>query len=87
MSEALREQLAAYAHEAWAGWMEYLFSKSVRTFDDCIEIPADLVARWQRQMQTPYAALPEAEKASDQAEADKMLALVRQALFDAGKLP
>ena len=39
-------------------------------------MPAELFHRWQRQMKTPYADLPEKEKASDRDEADKMLAIV-----------
>lgn len=73
-----RELLAAYAHEAWAGWMVYLFGKcKVVTDDGSLLIPAASVARWGRQMRTPYADLPENEKESDRAEADKMLAIVR----------
>jgi hypothetical protein len=72
----VREQLAAYAHNAWAGWMMYLFNKAQAHPDGTVTIPAWAVARWQRQMHTAYADLPEAEKASDRAEADKMLALM-----------
>ncbi len=77
----LREKLAAQAHAAWSGWMEYLFGKcmgeksALGQYQD-ITIPADLVARWSRQMQTPYADLPENEKASDRVEADKYLAIL-----------
>jgi hypothetical protein len=77
----LREQLAAYAHEAWSHWMKYLFSKATLTaaeggFDEGAFIPNELVKRWQRQLETPYDALPESEKESDRAEADKILAIV-----------
>ena len=61
---------------AWAGWMSYLFEKSVAIGDGTMLIPAPLVERWQRQMNTAYADLPESEKASDRAEADKILAIV-----------
>ena len=74
-----REALADYAHEAWSGWMEYLFSKSQPNADGTVTIPAPLVDRWLRQMITPYTALSEAEKQSDRAEADKMLALMQAA--------
>lgn len=75
-----RERLAAYAHEAWSGWMKYLFSKckDARCADDAhVAIPGWAVKRWQRQMNTPYAELPEDEKESDRAEADKMLAILQ----------
>ncbi len=29
----MREKLAEYAHEAWSGWMRYLFEKSERNPD------------------------------------------------------
>lgn len=71
--EVIREALADYAHEAWSGWMKYLFSKSIEHAGGAVLIPADLVARWRRQMDTPYADLPENEKRSDRREADKIL--------------
>ena len=84
----VRERLAEYAHEAWAGWMKYLFEKG---YEDFIERPGDgrlervyimpewARLRWQRQMETPYDELPESEKASDRAEADKMLTILSAA--------
>lgn len=79
--DEVREQLADYAHEAWSGWMKYLFAKCeyIEEMDDprgALAIPAWAVERWMRQMQTRYADLPESEKASDRDEADKMLAIV-----------
>lgn len=71
----LREALAAYAHEAWSGWMRYFFSRGEFHADGSFTIPAMCVERWQRQMNTAYADLPEGEKESDRAEADRMLAL------------
>lgn len=77
-----RERLAEYAHEAWSGWMRYLFSKCMddSEFDGQLKgtqvIPAWAVERWTRQMNTPYAELPESEKESDRAEADKMLSII-----------
>lgn len=73
----LREQLAALAHdEQWTGWMEYLFGLSRRNPDGSVTIPAEHVARWMRQMATPYAQLSEQEKNSDREEADRVLALI-----------
>lgn len=71
-----RERLAAYAHDAWAGWMEYLFSKCTHNDDGTVTIPAWAVTRWQRQMQTPYADLPEMEKESDRTEAATMIVIM-----------
>jgi hypothetical protein len=72
----LREQLAAYAHEAWSGWMRYLFRFGEEHDDGSFTITADKVCRWHRQAITPYAELPKSEKDSDRKEADRMLAIV-----------
>lgn len=78
----LREALAAYAHEAWGKWMEYLFSKCERDIYGKVVIPDWAIKRWTRQMVTRYAELPDDEKKSDRAEADKMLAIVEQLRMD-----
>jgi hypothetical protein len=78
----VREQLADYAHAAWAGWMEYLFSKCApgtdgdEFADGSLVIPPWAVERWKRQAATAYTDLPEQEKESDRKEADRMLAIV-----------
>jgi hypothetical protein len=71
------ELLAEYAHTAWAGWMRYLFDRSVRNVDGTVTIPAPLVQRWDRQVLTSYWALPEDEKQSDRVEARKMIEIMR----------
>ena len=92
MGEELREDLAEYAHDAWAGWMKYMFSKGEiisgtdsegKAFTRCV-IPTWAVERWMRQMNTPYAELPESEKESDRDEADKMLEIVCHSDFGRG---
>jgi hypothetical protein len=67
------EPLADYAHSAWSGWMRYMFDKSTRNADGSVTIPPELVTRWGRQMNTPYADLPEGEKESDRKEAQKIV--------------
>lgn len=76
----LREALAAYAHNAWSGWMIYLFSKCTEHTGGFYTIPVWAVQRWKRQMSTNYCDLPEGEQESDRAEADKMLALLGASL-------
>lgn len=88
----LREALAALAHEQWSGWMGYMFGKGIVTSSGSLRLPPELVQRWDRQMRTPYAELPEEEKESDRKEADRVLALIAsregelkremQAIFD-----
>ena len=78
-----REELAEYAHKAWAGWMQYLFSVSypeLGQFDKetgDVVIPRWAVERWTRQMNTEYDDLSEKEKDSDRKEADEMLAIIQ----------
>lgn len=79
----LREALADISHEIWAHWTKYQFSILAGDHGDCglepsaLIIPADKVARWTRQMNTPYSELTEKEKESDRHQADKILAVLR----------
>ena len=72
----MKEALAEYAHNAWAGWMIYLFIESTINPDGTVTIPKWAVDRWTRQAATPYIDLPEKEKESDRKEADEMIAIV-----------
>jgi len=82
-----REKLAEYAHDAWIGWMRYLFGKSRHMPDGQVYIPKGSADRWKRQSETAYADLPEKEKESDRAEADKILALFAGAAEDTEQHP
>jgi len=75
--DEIREELASYAHEAWSGWMTYLFQ--LGTFHDGeFTIHREQMERWTRQSNTPYNQLPEHEKESDREEADKMIAIFKR---------
>lgn len=76
MTEEVNEALAEYAHDAWAGWMRYLFRFGVQHDDGRFTIDAEKVARWRRQMETAYADLSEAEKVSDRKEAAEIIGIV-----------
>jgi len=69
------EKLAEYAHEAWAGWIRYMFSKGTIYPDGSLTLPDWAVERWLRQAETPYGELPEEEKKSDREEAIKMIGI------------
>lgn len=75
--DRIREDLAEYAHDAWSGWMNYLFEWSETNEDGSETIPKDSVDRWKYQLDTPYDELPEKMKESDRREADEMIKLVR----------
>lgn len=73
MGKVIIEELAEYAHDAWVGWMQYLFDKSERNDDGTVTIPKWAVDRWERQSSTSYSDLPEDDKLSDRKEADSIL--------------
>ncbi|HKI83758.1 MAG TPA: hypothetical protein VKA63_05415 [Candidatus Krumholzibacteria bacterium] len=76
MSEQTRAKLAEYAHDAWSGWMKYLFAKSEHNSDGTVTIPKWAVDRWRRQSETEYADLPKGEQRSDLDEADAILGVL-----------
>ena len=77
---SLLEQLAAVEHERWSHWQRYVHSKGVRQPDGSLLLPADLVSRWERQINTNYAELDEQEKASDREQVGKYLPIIASAL-------
>ena len=83
MDNLVIERLSDYAHSAWSGWIHYMFGKSIRSVDGSIIIPAYLVEQWDRQAQTAYNDLPENEKGSDRAEANKIIEVIGIAQLDA----
>jgi ribosome modulation factor len=83
--ERLRAALARLCHEQWSGWMSYLFSQCKKGRNGKLIIPAWAVERWKRQMEEPYDELPENEQDSDNAEADRFLALIQE-YVDCGEL-
>lgn len=80
--QSLRESLAAYAHDAWSGWIKYQFGKCDFDSNGNLILPKEFVDRWVRQCTTPYKDLPESEKLSDRDEADKMLNLVAECIVE-----
>lgn len=73
MIDETREALAAQQHDIWSSWMRWMFTIGEFHGDGTWTMPAALVARWRRQMETPYDQLPENEKHSDRVRADKIL--------------
>ena len=79
-SEQLIEQLAAIEHARWAHWQRYVHDQCEPQENGSLVIPADLVERWEAQIETPYADLTEREKASDREQVQKYLPTVIEAL-------
>lgn len=78
--EELLEELAALEHERWSHWQRFLHDQCSRGEDDSLTIPAELVARWTRQTNTPYEKLSEQEKESDREQVRRYLSTIVDAL-------
>jgi hypothetical protein len=74
--EELTEVLAAIEHKRWSDWQRYVHSEGARTENGDLLLPARLVDGWERQMDTAYANLTEAEKESDRKQVRSYLPLV-----------
>lgn len=78
--QAVLEDLAAIEHERWASWQQYLHEQGIRQADGSILLKAELVSRWELQIQTPYCSLSEEEKDSDRDQVRRYLPIVRNLL-------
>jgi hypothetical protein len=76
--ELLVEELAALEHQRWAHWQKYVHDKGRRQPDGSIVLTADLVARWERQINTQYPDLTAEEKDSDREQVRKYLPLLER---------
>ncbi len=78
LGDELYEKLAAIEHERWAHWQKYMHSLSMEKDGEgewaCI--PSEMIRRWNKQIETPYADLSEKEKNSDRDQVDKYWPLV-----------
>jgi hypothetical protein len=80
--DGLIEQLAAVEHERWSHWQRYVHSKGVLQPDGSLLLPADLVARWENQIERKYTELDDQEKESDREQVRKYLPLISSALSE-----
>ena len=80
--QPVRERVAELCHDQWSGWMKYLFSKCDTRPNGDVIMPKWAVERWTRQLSTQYSKLPDSEKETDRAEADKFIELFEKADFD-----
>jgi hypothetical protein len=74
--DELVEALASIEHERWCHWQRYLHSRCVPSADGALLIPAKLVKRWEKQIETPYPELSDEEKESDREQVRKYLPLI-----------
>jgi hypothetical protein len=80
--DALVDQLAAIEHDRWCHWQRYVHSKCTPQPDGSLLIPAGLVARWERQIDTKYTELDEQERESDREQVRKYLPLIASTLAE-----
>lgn len=81
-SQRVVEQLASIEHDRWAHWQRYIHTHCERRADGSLVIPPDLVARWERQIETAFVDLSEDERESDRQQVRKYLPVVIRALED-----
>jgi len=74
--DALIEELAAIEHERWAHWQKYVHEQCERLSDGSLVIPAHLVSRWEKQIETPYHQLSQEEKQSDREQVERVLSVL-----------
>lgn len=78
----MRTALAAIQHAIWSHWMRYMFSCGTFNADGSWTMPAGKVERWKRQMETEFADLTEKEQVSDYDQADKVLKVVWENVWE-----
>ena len=75
MNDETIELLAAYAHRAWADYMDY-FLRQCEHEDGSFALPHAYHIALRKLIATPYDELTDIAKNSDRDEARKMLAIV-----------
>ena len=80
--DSLTDSLAAIEHERWSHWQKHVHDNGTHQKDGSLILPAELVERWKRQIETPFTELTEAEKESDREQVRKYLPLIKNALTD-----
>lgn len=78
--DELVEKLAEIEHSRWSHWQRYVHGKCERRSDGSLVIPRELAERWQRQLETPYSDLTDAEKQSDRDQVQHYLPILLKAL-------
>lgn len=71
----LREKLAAIEHERWSDWQKWCNEVIRKTIKDGNELEL-VLARWDRQIDTPYDNLTPGEQMSDMHQVDRYWPLI-----------
>lgn len=75
-SDELMQRLADAEHERWAHWQQYVHDHGERQEDGSLVLPAELVARWDTQINTAYRDLSAEEQQSDQEQVRRYLPII-----------
>lgn len=78
--EAALDTLSDIEHDRWSHWQKYMHAQGERQADGSLLLPPDLVAQWDRQINTPFAELSDDEKNSDREQVRKYLPAVLAAV-------
>jgi hypothetical protein len=78
----LLDVLADIEHERWSHWQRYMHKQATKQADGSLVLPAHLVSRWEKQINTPFASLSEEEKESDREQVRKYLPIIASAITD-----
>lgn len=81
--DSLIDRLATIEHDRWSHWQKYMHAKATRNPDGSLVLPADLVSRWEGQIEADYTELSEKEKQSDREQVQRYLPLIRESLAQA----
>jgi hypothetical protein len=75
--DELREKLAAIEHERWSDWQTWCHKVIRSTQLKGGATLEEVLARWDKQIITPYSALSDTEKASDMKQVDRYWGLIQ----------
>jgi hypothetical protein len=78
MNNKLFEELASRQHSIWANWQKYMHSRCIRNKNGSLTIPQNLVAHWERQIETCYENLTQKEKDSDREQVKRYWNLINK---------
>lgn len=80
VSSNLLERLASIEHERWSHWQKFMHERGQRLPDGSLLLPADLIAKWDRLIDTPYSQLTDKEQESDRDQVRRYLPTIVEGL-------
>ena len=80
VSNDLLEKLSDIEHQRWCHWQRFMHDQGKRMPDGSLLLPAGLVSKWDRLIETPYSKLTDKERESDREQVHRYLPTVVQGL-------